>query len=254
MFKKILSFLIISLILIPNLSLAKNEIDSDRDGLNDALEDYYCTDKFNPDTDNDGYNDYEEIIHGYSPVAGFGVTLFESDLDKDGLNDALEVRFGSKLNDKDSDDDGYDDYTEVLYGYDPIDPKPIKKFPATIYINRSNQTLSFARNNTIIFNLPISTGNYNTETPSGQFKITKKIPSKRYVGPNYDLPNVPWNMEFLPGYYIHGAYWHNDFGYKTHSNGCVNLSIEDAKFLYNLTPVGTKVIITGTTPIYYLSY
>ncbi len=42
--------------------------DSDDDGLPDALEGALGTDKNNPDTDGDGYNDKDEIINGYNPL------------------------------------------------------------------------------------------------------------------------------------------------------------------------------------------
>jgi hypothetical protein len=42
--------------------------DQDGDGLSDAFEDAIKTDKHNPDTDSDGYNDKEELLKGYSPT------------------------------------------------------------------------------------------------------------------------------------------------------------------------------------------
>ena len=42
--------------------------DTDNDGLNDVAEDYYKTDKNNPDTDGDSYLDGDEVQHGYNPL------------------------------------------------------------------------------------------------------------------------------------------------------------------------------------------
>ena len=59
----------------------------------------------------------------------------------------------------------------------------------------------------------------------------------------YDLPGVPWNLYFTEGgAVIHGAYWHTAFG-TAYSHGCVNLSITDAKKIYDWAPVGTKVTV-----------
>ena len=33
---------------------------------------------------------------------------------------------------------------------------------------------------------------------------------------------------------LHGTYWHDDFGYRR-SHGCVNLSVSDARWLYEWT-------------------
>ncbi|MGB1287435.1 MAG: L,D-transpeptidase, partial [Aggregatilineales bacterium] len=48
----------------------------------------------------------------------------------------------------------------------------------------------------------------------------------------YVLEEVPWTMFFDEGRALHGAYWHDGFGYRR-SHGCVNLSITDAKWLYD---------------------
>ncbi len=47
----------------------------------------------------------------------------------------------------------------------------------------------------------------------------------------YYLQEVPWTMFFDEGRALHGAYWHDGFGYRR-SHGCVNLSITDAHWLY----------------------
>ena len=60
-------------------------------------------------------------------------------------------------------------------------------------------------------------------------------------GPGYSVPNVPHTMFFFRGYSIHGTYWHNNFGTPM-SHGCVNLNLTDAKWLYEWTPMGTKVV------------
>jgi hypothetical protein len=48
----------------------------------------------------------------------------------------------------------------------------------------------------------------------------------------YFLEEVPWTMYFDDGRALHGAYWHDGFGYRR-SHGCVNLSITDAHWLYD---------------------
>lgn len=45
-------------------------LDTDEDQLYDYLEDFYGTDKNNPDSDGDGYLDGEEINNGYNPMGG----------------------------------------------------------------------------------------------------------------------------------------------------------------------------------------
>ena len=86
----------------------------------------------------------------------------------------------------------------------------------------------------------ISSGKAATPTVQGDFKVTRKLPSRHMVGPDYDLPGVPWVLYFYAGYAFHGTYWHNNFGTPM-SHGCVNMTTADAKWFYDFAPVGTPV-------------
>jgi len=48
--------------------VTEEEIDTDKDGLPDYMENLYGTDPNNPDTDGDGYKDGEEVESGYDPL------------------------------------------------------------------------------------------------------------------------------------------------------------------------------------------
>ena len=74
--------------------------DSDNDGMPDLLEMTYGTDPYNPDTDDDGLTDWDEMNWlGYNPLAkdtdGNGVNDGDEDADGDGVNDGLEIVLGS---------------------------------------------------------------------------------------------------------------------------------------------------------------
>ena len=171
------------------------------------------------------------------------------DTDKDGLGDDLETKFGTTNTQKDTDGDGYDDFTEVMNGYSPTDRSPTVHLGRELVVNRTTQQMDLVIGGIVVKKIPVSTGNPGTETPAGTFSINKKIQNKRYVGPGYDLKNVLYNMQFKEGgYYIHTAYWHNDFGKSTHSHGCINVNKENAAFLYKYLGIGTKVVVEGTTP------
>jgi hypothetical protein len=72
-------------------------------------------------------------------------------------------------------------------------------------------------------------------TVRGQFLIhTKHVTatmSGDEVGDEFDLRDVPYVMYFNEGYALHAAYWHDAFG-KPRSHGCVNLSPEDARWIF----------------------
>lgn len=97
--------------------------DSDGDGLSDAEERLIGTDPFNPDTDNDGLRDGEEVkIYGTNPL--------ERDTDGDLLSDGDEVRIHrTDPKHPDTDRGGVRDGVEVDRGTNPLDPAD--DFPAT---------------------------------------------------------------------------------------------------------------------------
>jgi hypothetical protein len=77
-------------------------------------------------------------------------------------------------------------------------------------------------------------------TPLGRFMTFHKRHTRHMAAGNlaaggYDLPGVPW-ISYITrgGVSFHGTFWHNDFG-TPHSHGCINLSVEDAKWLYRWT-------------------
>ena len=113
----------------------------------------------------------------------------------------------------------------------------------------STQTLIAWNNRVVDRHLTISSGKPGFRTPVGTFSISRKVPARRTVakvnGEHWDIPGVPWVMVFRSGgYYLHGVYWHNDFGSPV-SHGCVTLGVPDAEWLYDWTPVGTPVWIHG---------
>lgn len=145
----------------------------------------------------------------------------------------------------DSDNDGYTDIVELNVGYSPYDATPTK-LPKTIRVSLKEQRLRYYTGEFLIREIKVSTGLPGWDTPRGTFTILKKRPAVHYQGANYNFPNTKWNMLFKVsswgGFYIHGAYWHNQFG-KRKSHGCVNVSYKDMEPLYNWTPTSTPVII-----------
>jgi hypothetical protein len=236
---------VILFILILPMSTLAQVIDSDGDGLSDHDElNIYFTEHDNVDTDGDGFNDGIEIEHGYSPRHNEGQKLIQVDSDKDYLNDKWELVMGTGLMNPDSDGDLYLDGTEVAASYDPLS-KEVKKLEKVIRVDIPTQTLEYYFGDKLFDSFLVSTGLNGMNTPEGEFKILDKVPVKHYGGVGFDYPNTKWNLHFTSQkyrYYIHGAYWHNNFG-KQMSHGCVNVDYEHMEPLYWFSQYDTKVII-----------
>jgi lipoprotein-anchoring transpeptidase ErfK/SrfK len=140
-----------------------------------------------------------------------------------------------------------------------------------VVVSLKDQTVTAYEDDQVVLHTQVSTGipNYQggsngipTVTPEGRFNIMSKLPSKHMGNArltdnldDYVLLGVPWTSFFTEtGVAFHGTYWHSNFGWPM-SRGCVNMSYEDAKWLFRwLLPVskpwdwdkrgfGTQVIV-----------
>jgi lipoprotein-anchoring transpeptidase ErfK/SrfK len=126
-----------------------------------------------------------------------------------------------------------------------------------ISINLFEQTLAVYDRGELVFATMTATGLPGWWTQPGVFQVYKKLATDTMSGSfaadrsdYYYLQDVPWVMYFDKARALHGAYWHNGYGYPR-SHGCVNLSPFDAHWLYNWADEGTYVYVwdpTGKTP------
>jgi hypothetical protein len=73
-------------------------------------------------------------------------------------------------------------------------------------------------------------------TPTGSYRIREKHVTTTMDGDlaadgPYSIEDVPWVMYFKGSYALHGAFWHDSFGYPR-SHGCINMSPADARDLF----------------------
>ena len=123
-----------------------------------------------------------------------------------------------------------------------VDPATKK---ITIDSTGEHQTLSCYEGNTEVYYCRVSTGYVDSSvdfsTPQGDQALSWKTFSIHMAANTvnkggYDTMGVPWPIYFNQpaGAAIHGAFWHNDFGVRR-SHGCVNVSPEDAKWIFRWT-------------------
>ncbi|MCC6455903.1 MAG: L,D-transpeptidase family protein [Caldilineaceae bacterium] len=106
-----------------------------------------------------------------------------------------------------------------------------------IDIDLTAQTLTAYQGDTAVRSFVISSGSTGHETVTGSFRIWAKVARQdmsggsRAAGNYYYVPNVPWVQYFYADYSIHGADWHNSFGWAV-SHGCVNMRVDEARWLF----------------------
>jgi len=121
-----------------------------------------------------------------------------------------------------------------------------------IVVNLAKQRLYAFEHGWLKTTFLVSTGLARFPTPPGNYAVMSKVAKmdyRGYYGPgspyNYNLKNVKWNTMFIHNYFIHQAYWHDNFGNQM-SHGCVNAREGDAKIIHDWADIGTPVIVRAS--------
>ena len=116
-------------------------------------------------------------------------------------------------------------------------PEPLLAGQTLIDVDLEQQVLTLWEEDRPVFATLIASGKPGHSTPTGLYRIiTKRAYGKMASLPTeadpYWVDAVPWTMYFDGRFALHGAFWHDRFGYRS-SHGCVNLSPRDAKLLFD---------------------
>ena len=117
-----------------------------------------------------------------------------------------------------------------------------------ILVNVDQQVLYAVDNYKIIYEFDVITGHPGKETEAGKFSIFKKI--EDYTSKKYKAP-MPYTMFFSKdGKAVHGTKWATLRSYlhayvteSVGSMGCVGLTEDDARTLFEWAPIGTAIVI-----------
>lgn len=190
------------------------------------------------DVDSDGE---DEVVVSVNGVGGPQIKIFEAHGEE--INPgffAYEEDFWSGVNIAvgQTDDSSRE---EIITMPSKLKPEGRTDVDRYVDVNITTQTLTAYEHGYKVNEFLVSTGLWATPTPINEFHIQRKLYSHLYSGPGYYLPNTLYNLQFTPGYYLHGAYWHNNFGHRM-SHGCINISYTNASWLYDWMQVGDLVV------------
>lgn len=106
-----------------------------------------------------------------------------------------------------------------------------------ISVDLVQQTMAAYEGDRMVFATLVSTGRPPWFTPKGLYRVWIKLATGNMQGgivergDYYYIQDVPWIMYFSRDVGLHGAFWHDRFGFPS-SHGCVNLSPLDADWLF----------------------
>lgn len=126
-----------------------------------------------------------------------------------------------------------------------------------IRVDAKALTLTVIRDGLKIKTIPVTTGRDGMETMSGTTVVLTherhRVMDTATAGVPPDDPNayrvkVEYAMRLTwTGQFLHASPWAaNDWGKTRSSHGCISMSTENAKWLFENTEIGDPVVVTGT--------
>nr|WP_281181014.1 L,D-transpeptidase [Micromonospora rhizosphaerae] len=115
-------------------------------------------------------------------------------------------------------------------------------------ISNDTKQMKVFQNDKLVKKFPVSLGKPLTPSSSGNMVIMSREARALWVyGPNEQLDVRHAERLTGDGEYIHGAPWSvADQGQNNVSNGCTNLSPDNAQWVYDNSQIGDPVTVTGT--------
>jgi hypothetical protein len=116
-------------------------------------------------------------------------------------------------------------------------PEEIGEDEYWVEVDLYEQTFAAYEGDRMVYAGLVSSGLNRWPTNEGLFQVWDRQPATKMSGAEgkvdyYFIEDVPNTMYFDDEIALHGAYWHDRFGYK-HSHGCVNMPLRAAEWIYN---------------------
>ncbi|HEX2417146.1 MAG TPA: Ig-like domain-containing protein [Micromonosporaceae bacterium] len=124
-------------------------------------------------------------------------------------------------------------------------------------VDNTTKKLSVIRDGQVIRTMPVSLGKPSSPSSSGNLVVMEKKETAMFDSSTYGVPvssadgyrtEVRYAMRLTwGGEFIHAAPWSvADQGRRNVSHGCVNVSTENARYLFRLAKIGTPVAVKST--------
>jgi hypothetical protein len=116
-------------------------------------------------------------------------------------------------------------------------PEEVGEDEYWVEVDLYEQTFAAYEGDRMVYAGLVSSGLNRWPTNEGLFQVWDRQPATKMSGAEgkvdyYFIEDVPNTMYFDDEIALHGAYWHDRFGYK-HSHGCVNMPLRAAEWIYN---------------------
>lgn len=143
-----------------------------------------------------------------------------------------------------------------------VDPRPEGVGPTDYWteVDLYEQTFAAYVGDQMVFASLISSGLNRWPTHEGLFQVWSRHIYTKMSGAEgkvdyYFIEDVPHTMFFDDDIALHGAFWHDRFGYK-HSHGCVNMPPKVAEWVYEWSanaPTDLWVWVHTSDPAHYFT-
>ncbi|GAA1480373.1 hypothetical protein GCM10009624_08130 [Gordonia sinesedis] len=142
----------------------------------------------------------------------------------------------------------------------PAEPAAPNVKTSTGYValaDDKSHTITWWKNGKVVRTMPISMGTNKNPTPNGVYHTKEKYRDMYMDSSTYGVPvNSPDGyrtyVEYATrmswdGIFIHAAPWSvAQQGKENVSHGCINISTENGKWVYDNVPQGTPIVVRGT--------
>ncbi len=116
-------------------------------------------------------------------------------------------------------------------------PEEVGEDQFWVEVDLYEQTVAAYEGDRMVYASIISSGLDKWPTREGLFQVWARLERTKMSGSEgkedyYFIEEVPHTLYFDGEIALHGAYWHDDFGYQ-HSHGCVNMAPRDSEWVFN---------------------